>query len=147
MTVDEAIAKAEPWRKEGACGPAGLVAIALLDELENARATMAKHEQEISALHAKLAGETLRADQGWQRYEAANKARINADALLSKAIPEGYVVVPAYPTDDMFVIGGEVFSDSARQYNPGDSRDDQDYGASIYRAMIAAAPSVEGEGA
>lgn len=48
-----------------------------------ARALIAKHEQEIIALHAKLAGETLRADQGWQRYEAANAARVRAEDLLS----------------------------------------------------------------
>lgn len=135
MTVDEAIAKAEQWRKEGARGPAGLVAIAMLDELENARATMAKHEQEISALNAKLAGETLRADQGWQRYEAANKARINADALLSKAIPEGYVVVPKEPTQEMRAIGYESYRSTLN--NPK-------WVEFMFKAMIAAAPSVEG---
>lgn len=32
-------------------------------------------EEEILRLHRELAGERLRADQGWQRYEAANKDR------------------------------------------------------------------------
>lgn len=38
MTVDEAIAKAEQWRKENACGDAAKVAIALLNELERVQA-------------------------------------------------------------------------------------------------------------
>lgn len=40
-------------------------------------------ETEIKRLHIKLAGETLRADQGWQRYEAANQSRKNLEAQLS----------------------------------------------------------------
>lgn len=33
-------------------------------------------EQDAKHLHVKLAGETLRADQGWERYEASNKAHM-----------------------------------------------------------------------
>lgn len=38
ITTEEAIRRAEQWRKDGACGPAAVVAIALLDELERAYA-------------------------------------------------------------------------------------------------------------
>ncbi len=53
-------------------------------------------------------------------------------ALLSKAIPEGYVVVPKEPTMEMCAAG---------YYTHGTPCDPE----VIYRAMIAAAPSVEGE--
>ena len=137
MTPTTAIQRAEQWRKEGACGEAAKVAIALLNELERyadksadyalkaseyagkyanllqavtdpenqpnqygatvvAVNMSADQEKELIALHAKLAGETLRADQGWQRYEAANNARNNAELALSRAIPEGHVVVPGW---------------------------------------------------
>lgn len=43
-------------------------------DADKARAVAAKDE-EILALHRKLAGETLRANQGWQRYEEANRDR------------------------------------------------------------------------
>ncbi len=33
-------------------------------------------EQDAKHLHVKLAGEKLRADQGWERYEASNKAHM-----------------------------------------------------------------------
>lgn len=39
---------------------------------------------EIKSLHRKLAAETLRADEGWRRYEAANKARNAAEAELAR---------------------------------------------------------------
>tara|TARA_Y100000296_G_scaffold80523_1_gene106221 strand:- start:34975 stop:35463 length:489 start_codon:yes stop_codon:yes gene_type:complete len=56
--------------------------------LEMALALLAKKQEEVVALHAKLAGVTLRADQGWQRYEAANKARIKAESELVEARAE-----------------------------------------------------------
>lgn len=102
MTPTTAIQRAEQWRKENACGEAAKVAIALLNELQ---ALQAKQEKELIALHAKLAGETLRADQGWQRYEAANEARNRAEeecarawgiVTMNRAIPEGHVVVPGW---------------------------------------------------
>lgn len=40
-------------------------------------------QEEILALHRKLAGETLRADQGWQRYESANKRANAAEAKIA----------------------------------------------------------------
>lgn len=39
-------------------------------------------EQDAKHLHVKLAGETLRADQGWERYEAANKSRNALEAAM-----------------------------------------------------------------
>lgn len=45
--------------------------------------TIAYKEAEILRLHAQLAGQTLRADQGWARYEAANKGRLERDQLAS----------------------------------------------------------------
>ncbi len=44
---------------------------------------IAQKEAEIRELHIKLAGQTLRADQGWARYEAANKGRLERDQLAS----------------------------------------------------------------
>lgn len=42
----------------------------------NANAKIKALEDEIKRLHLKLAGETLRADQGWERYEAANRSHM-----------------------------------------------------------------------
>ncbi|WP_284076361.1 hypothetical protein [Herbaspirillum aquaticum] len=48
MTLTTAIQRAEQWRKEGACGEAAKVAIALLNELERVQAlyTSAAHVQQ-----------------------------------------------------------------------------------------------------
>lgn len=43
MDITEAIRRAEQWRKDGACGPAAVVAIALLNELEHARINVAAY--------------------------------------------------------------------------------------------------------
>lgn len=40
-------------------------------------------EEEILSLHRSLAHEKLRADTGWQRYEAANKAHMAALNTIS----------------------------------------------------------------
>jgi hypothetical protein len=45
----------------------------------------ARHAEEINALHRRLAAETLRADQGWQRYEAANADRNTLRAAIPPA--------------------------------------------------------------
>lgn len=45
----------------------------------------AEKDQEVLALHRKLAAETLRADQGWQRYEEANQDRNSLRA--ERAVP------------------------------------------------------------
>lgn len=49
-------------------------------DIEYIRADIAN--QEIVALHSKLAGEKLRADQGWERYEAANRRALASDAQV-----------------------------------------------------------------
>lgn len=41
-------------------------------------------EEEIMRLHVKLASEKLRADQGWARYEHANKGRLERDLLVER---------------------------------------------------------------
>jgi len=48
----------------------------------NTRA-IADKDAEILRLHVKLAGETLRADQGWERYEDANKSRLGLESIAS----------------------------------------------------------------
>lgn len=106
-----------------------------------ANALLRKKEEEIVELHARLAGANLRADIGWSRYEKANTARINAekclsqtwDALLSRAIPEGHVVVPKEPTQEMCAAG---------YYTHGTPCAPE----IIYRAMIAAAAPANKEG-
>lgn len=102
--------------------------------IAHGRVLLAKADEEIKALHAKLAGETLRADQGWQRYEVANTARLNADAALAKAVPEGFVVVPKEPTFEMLRPHHEAGGSTGARIM-----------ANAYRAMIAAAPSPEGK--
>lgn len=52
-----------------------------------------------------------------------------ARALLSKSIPEGYVVVPKEPTEEMLRESGFRLS----------------YAHEVWEHMIAAAPSVKGE--
>lgn len=44
---------------------------------------IADKDAEILRLHVKLAGETLRADQGWERYEHANKSRLHLESIAS----------------------------------------------------------------
>jgi hypothetical protein len=66
--------------------------LALASQSPRADAPMAKAalerivelEKETKFLHIKLAGETLRADQGWERYEYANKSHMAAIAAQSK---------------------------------------------------------------
>lgn len=48
-----------------------------------AELAIADKDAEILRLHKKLAGETLRADLGWQRYESANKSRLELEAIAS----------------------------------------------------------------
>lgn len=50
-------------------------AVYALEEVKELRATLEAKDAEILALHRNLAGERLRADQGWQRYESANSDR------------------------------------------------------------------------
>ncbi|MFJ3047027.1 hypothetical protein ACIPEN_14445 [Herbaspirillum chlorophenolicum] len=95
-----------------------------------ARALLAKADEEIKVLHTKLAGETLRADQGWTRYEAANTARLNSDAALAKAVPEGFVVVPKEPTEGML---RPFYNCPPEELRMG------------YVAMLMVSPSPEGE--
>lgn len=146
MSPTTAIQRAEQWRKENACGEAAKVAIALLNELQ---ALQAKQEQELIALHAKLAGETLRADQGWQRYEAANEARNRAEeecarawgiVTMNRAIPEGHVVVPKEPTKDM-VWKAEEDTSHFRHGDPwyGTEPISESQVREVWAAMIAAA--------
>lgn len=48
-----------------------------------AELAIAEKDAEILRLHVKLAGETLRADQGWDRYEAANRMCQNQQAYIA----------------------------------------------------------------
>jgi hypothetical protein len=43
------------------------------------------HEQEVLRLHRELAAAQLRAQQGWERYESANRARVAREAQLAEA--------------------------------------------------------------
>ncbi len=114
-----------------------------------ANALLRKKEEEIIELHARLAGANLRADIGWSRYENANTARINAEkclsqtwnSLLSRAIPEGHVVVPKEPTIEMIAalgFGGDV------AMAIGHAAISETI-ANNYRAALSAAPAPEGE--
>jgi len=42
-------------------------------------------DEDLNALHRRLAAETLRADQGWSRYESANKERIELQKQLANS--------------------------------------------------------------
>jgi uncharacterized protein YciI len=71
------------------CIGGGLQAASLAELAHGALAHIAELEQQNKALHIKLAGETLRADQGWERYEYANKSHMAAlqrVAELEKAL-------------------------------------------------------------
>lgn len=57
-------------------------------KVERERAA-ASAQKEILSLHTKLAGETLRADQGWERYEARNKSALALEKQL-EAADDGY---------------------------------------------------------
>lgn len=58
-------------------------------------------------------------------------------------VPEGWQLVPVEPTDDMFVVGGERLFDCVGPWEGDDDTTvkEQDLAATIYRAMLAAAPS------
>ena len=47
--------------------------------------------EDVPTLHRKLAGETLRADQGWARYKAANAARNAAEAAFAAIQPQAFI--------------------------------------------------------
>lgn len=57
------------------------------------------------------------------------------------SVPEGWRLVPVEPTPEMYMRGGEEFADSIGSSNhDGDTLNDQDHAASIYRAMILVTP-------
>lgn len=79
----------------------GIPLVALPDALAHTSVAVARDvaekDVEILALHRKFAAETLRADQGWARYEQANKSRMAlemervvqaAPVAASEAIPK-----------------------------------------------------------
>jgi DNA-binding transcriptional regulator PaaX len=59
---------------------------------------------------------------------------------LRGCVPEGWKLVPVEPTDKMFIVGGESWFDGYRAHKPGSTLRDQDAAASVYRAMLTAAP-------
>lgn len=70
------------------------------------------------------------------------------DALLAGQVPapaaaECWQLVPVEPTDDMFVVGGERLFDCVGPWEGDDDTTvkEQDLAATIYRAMLASAPS------
>ena len=100
-------------------GAAESALIAHIDSIITARVAAARQEGRRDAhetnvillnenlkLHRQLAHEKLRADQGWQRYESANKSRQAAENALaaSQAAPakaEGYVLAGYVPESSM----------------------------------------------
>lgn len=68
-----------------------------------------------------------------------------AGNLPIQGTPEGWQLVPVEPTDDMFVVGGERLFDCVGPWEGDDDTTvkEQDLAATIYRAMLAAAPSLD----
>lgn len=60
-----------------------------LAALQPAQQTAPAKDEEVLALHRKLAAETLRADQGWQRYEEANRDRNSLRADMAATAQQG----------------------------------------------------------
>lgn len=84
MTPTTAIQRAEQWRKEGACGEAAKVAIALLNELERVQASRAIPEGHVVV-------------PGWMPIETAPKVRNEEILLLVDGKPKaGYWWVQEY---------------------------------------------------
>lgn len=120
MTVDEAIAKAQQWRKEGACGPAGLVAIALLDELESVKAQAEEDAFVIQRLGGILADVCVALkgpDPEMHRYsyhdiaEVAHKIKLELD--LFRAQEEGKK--SAYENGGIKFFEYDAFKEATRQ--------------------------------
>jgi hypothetical protein len=70
----------------------------------------------------------------------------NLRAQLEQKMPDGCTLVPLEPTADMYIRGGEAFFDLIdHATDDGDTEEDQEHAASIYRAMLSAAPQAQPE--
>ncbi|WP_430869650.1 Lar family restriction alleviation protein [Cupriavidus basilensis] len=59
-------------------------------------------------------------------------------AAPARPLPEGWWLVPVHPTEDMLVFGQEAWATKKRERN---AVEDCEEAASVYRAMLAAAPA------
>lgn len=72
MDITEAIRRAEQWRKDGACGPAAIVATALLNELERPKYTAQELLRNLRSALQRMRDDgyismEMRAIEGWLR--------------------------------------------------------------------------------
>lgn len=76
----EEIAKRHPDE----CFLKGTGVLKLTQAIRMLERQLADHNAEILTLHRQLAGETLRANQGWDRWDGANKRANTAEAKIAE---------------------------------------------------------------
>lgn len=79
----------------------------------------------------------IQADKDRIKWLESEVARL--EACAARTVPEGYVMVPVEPTQEMLKKSG-LYDDDTIEVNCAASMAGQ-----IYRAMLAAAPKKEGE--
>lgn len=140
-----------------ACGAdiGGLLDRCLPHTTEQKPLCMAKRIEELEAqlekLTNRLAWRNTGSPNGLRRFMTQKKHKAQAPGIQKwyeptrHEVPEGWQLVPVEPTDDMFVVGGERLFDCVGPWEGDDDTTvkEQDFAATIYRAMLAAAPSLD----
>lgn len=102
-------------------------------------ADLMQQARELLAAEYAMAGSTKRADKIIAGFDVApgTEYAIRAIAAALRAAPEGYVLVPVEPTDEM-IEASLIRVPIAKRINPGQHL--RIYGARAWDAMLAARP-------
>lgn len=108
--------------------------------------TRALLEQALDALENVASGRETYYKNGLGDTVGPAIGALHAELAKPQGEPDGWKLVPIEPTADMYIRGGEAFFDLVGPAtDDGDTEEDQEHAASIYRAMLSAAPQAQPE--